>query len=129
MIYQERQELMRLTELIELVEISPDIGHITRARRRFSHRMKSKTGRDTGFWLGAIAVGALLLPSVRESLRPLAVKTAQGVMDLSEGFKGLFSGMREDLEDIVSEAQFEKLKQSIDTAITEEAPAPPEQMS
>lgn len=124
MIRQERQELMRLSELIDLVETSPDMGRITQARRRFSHRIKTTTGKDAGFWLGAAVVGAMLLPGVREQLRPLAVKTVQGVMDLSEQVKGLFSGVREDLEDLVSEAQFDKLKQSIDASIMDEVSGP-----
>jgi len=124
MIRQERQELLRLAELIDLVEAGPEMGRMTRARRRFSHQIKTTTGRDANFWLGAAVVGALLLPSVREQIRPLAVKTVQGVMDLSEQVKGLFSGVREDLEDLVSEAQFEKLKQSIDSSIMEEVSLP-----
>ncbi|MBP2652733.1 MAG: hypothetical protein H6Q73_302 [Firmicutes bacterium] len=46
--------------------------------------------------------------------------TVQGVIALSEQVKGLFSGVREDIEDLVSEAQFENLKQSIDAGIVEE---------
>lgn len=124
MIRQERQELMSLAELTDLTEAGPEMGSIARARRRVSHRLKMSTGQDTKFWLGALVVGALLLPSVREKLRPLAVKTAQGIMDLSEQVQGLFSGMKEDIEDLVSEAQFEKLKQSIDDAIVDELPPP-----
>ncbi len=124
MIRQERQELLRLAELIDLVEAGPELGRMTRARRRFSHQIRTTTGRDASFWLGAAVVGALLLPSVREQIRPLAVKTMHGVMDLSEQVKGLFSGVREDLEDLISEAQFEKLKQSIDASILEDEPLP-----
>lgn len=126
MIRQERQELLRLSELIDLVETSPDMGRIAQARRRFSHRVKTTTGKDAGFWLGAAVVGAMLLPGVREQIRPLAVKTVQGVMDLSDQVKGLFSGVREDLEDLVSEAQFEKLRQSIDTSIMDEVSIDPQ---
>lgn len=126
MIRQERQELVSLAELTELVEASPDIGSISRARRRFAHRVKMTTGQDTKFWLGALVVGSLLLPGVREKIRPLAVKTVQGIMDLSEQVQGLFSGMKEDIEDLVSEAQFEKLRQSIDDAIVDELPPPAE---
>ncbi len=124
MIRQERQELLNLAELTDLVEASPDMGNIARARRRLGHRLKMATGQDTKFLLGALVVGSLLLPSVREKVRPLAVKTVQGIMDLSEQVQGLFSGVKEDLEDLVSEAQFEKFKQSIDEAITEELPPP-----
>ncbi|MBP2662088.1 MAG: hypothetical protein H6Q71_36 [Firmicutes bacterium] len=121
MIRQERKELLGLAELIDLVENSPDMGALARSRRRFNHQIKTTTGRDASFWLGAAAVGALLLPGVREQIRPLAVKTVQGVIALSDQVKGLFSGVKEDIEDLVSEAQFEKFKQSIDSGILEES--------
>ncbi|HWR55342.1 MAG TPA: hypothetical protein VN462_02435 [Negativicutes bacterium] len=122
MIAQERQELMRLTELIELVENSPDMSKFGRLNKQFSHRIKSGTGRSPGFWLATALVGAALVPGVREALRPLALKTVQGVMDLGERAQGLFSGVKEDLEDLVAEAQFDKIKQSIETSLNE----PPE---
>ncbi|SHI77043.1 hypothetical protein [Propionispora hippei] len=126
MIRQERRELMHLTELADFVEQSPDMNGFTRAHRRMGHRMKMKTGHSPAFWLGTAALGMLLLPSVREKLRPLAIKTVQGIMGLSEQAQGVFSGVREDLEDIVSEAQFEQFKQSIDSAIEETVPEPTE---
>lgn len=124
MIKQERRELMSFTELADLVDQSPDMGAFTRSYRRLGHQLKMRTGHDAIFWLGTAALGILLLPSVREKLRPLAVKTVQGLMGLSEQAQGLFSGVREDLEDIVSEAQFENLKESIDGAIEETGPGP-----
>lgn len=119
MIKQERRELMNLTELADLVDQSPDMGGFTLARRRMGHQLKMRTGQDTTVLFGTAALGMLLLPSVREKLRPLAVKTVEGIMGLSEQAQGLFSGVREDLEDIVSEAKFENFKQSIDGAIEE----------
>lgn len=126
MIKQERRELMNLTELADLVDQSPDMGGFTLARRRMGHQLKMRTGQDTTVLLGTAALGMLLLPSVREKLRPLAVKTVEGIMGLSEQAHGLFSGVREDLEDIVSEAKFENFKQSIDGAIEETVTDPNE---
>lgn len=120
MVQKERKELVDLADLIDLVDANPEMGGITRARRRFSHQLRTTTGRDASFWLGAAVVGAILLPSVREKLRPLAVKTVQGMMELSDQVKGMFSGVQEDIEDLVSEAQFEKFKESIEAAIVEE---------
>jgi hypothetical protein len=119
MIRQERQELMSLAELIELVEISPNIGSVKRLNRQFNHRIKSSTGRTPGFWLTAVLASAVLIPSVRESLRPLALKAIQGVMELGEQAQGLFSGVKEELADLVAEAQFEKFKQSMDDPVDE----------
>ncbi|MDF2571637.1 MAG: hypothetical protein K0R55_3241 [Sporomusa sp.] len=119
MINQERRELMNITELADIVDQSPDMGRFTRTRRQMGHQLKMKTGHDTTFWLGTAALAILLVPGLREQLRPLVVKTTQGIMGLSEQVQGLFSGVREDLEDIVSQAQFESFKDSIDGAIEE----------
>lgn len=119
MICQERKELLHLAELTELVEQSPEMNGLMRTRRRFNHQVKACTGQDMKFWLGAAAVGAVLLPGVREQLRPLAVKVVQGVMGLTEQAQGLFSGMREDMEDLVSEAQFERFTHTFDGGETD----------
>ncbi len=124
MIRKERRELVNLADLTDLVEQGPEMNGLTRTRRKLNHQVKTNTGKDLTFWLGAAVVGAVLLPSVREKLRPLAVKAVQGVMGLSEQAQGLFSGVREDIEDLVSEAQFEKLKDSIDGAIADEIVEP-----
>ena len=104
LIRQERQELLGLAELIELVEKSPELGPVARARLKLNHQLKTSTGRDSSFWLGALVVGSLLLPGVREKVRPVMVKTAQGVMELSEQVKSMLSGVREDLEDQIGRA-------------------------
>ncbi|MDF2873470.1 MAG: hypothetical protein K0R22_153, partial [Sporomusa sp.] len=128
MIRKERAELLHLSELTELVEQSPDMNSFTRSKRRVNHEIKMRTGQDLTFWLGAAVVGAVLLPSVREKLRPLAVKTVQGVLGLTDQAQGLFSGMREDIEDLVSEAQFERFKDSLDDP-GEAGPLAPEESS
>lgn len=117
LIRKERNDLLYLADLTELVEQSPDMGKITLARRRFGHRLRSGAGRDMSVWLGAIAIGALLMPGVRDQLRPLAITATNGITDLVERVQSMFSGMRENIEDLVSEAEFEKLKQSIDESI------------
>ncbi|VBB05086.1 Hypothetical protein LUCI_0292 [Lucifera butyrica] len=132
MIRKERKELLYLAELTDLVEQSPDMNGLARARHRLTHEIKARTGQDMTFWLGAAVVGAVLLPSVREKLRPIAVKTVEGVLGLTEQARGLFSGVREDIEDLVSEAQFGRLKESLDNAVEEslteggEAEPPPD---
>lgn len=123
MIVQERRELINLSALTELVEAGPNQSRFNRARLRLNHKVRTNTGKDLAFWLGAAALGAILLPSVRESLRPIAISAVQGVMGLSEQARGLVSGIKEDLEDIVSEAQFEKFKNSLD--FVEETDTPP----
>lgn len=103
---------------------SPWLYTLTLARRKMAHQLKMRTGQDPTVLFGTVVLGMLLLPSVREKLRPLAVKTVEGIMGLSEQAQGVFSGVREDLEDIVSEAKFENFKSSIDNAIGETEPDP-----
>ena len=122
LIHKERKELLHLAELTEMLEQNPEANSFTRSRRRLRHEVKTRTGHDLTFWLGLAVVGAVLLPSVREKLRPLAVKAVQGVIGLTEHTQGLFSGVREDIEDLVSEAQFERFKDSIEDELDDELP-------
>jgi hypothetical protein len=114
MIRKERKELLELAELTDLVETGPGMNGLTRRKRCFNHEIKMRTGHNVTFWIGAVVVAAALMPSVREKLRPLAVKAVQGVIGLTEQAQGVFSGVREDIEDLVSEAQFERFKDSLD---------------
>ncbi|WP_051788931.1 hypothetical protein [Pelosinus sp. UFO1] len=120
MIQEERSQLMNLAELIEMVEQSPESGSFTRARRQMSHRLKSQSNKNFVYGVGVALLGALLFPTLKESLHPVAMKAMQGVKDLSDQAQGLLSGVREDIEDLVAEAEFEKLKSSIDSAMTGE---------
>jgi len=123
LIHKERKELLHLAELTDMVEQSPETNAFTRSRRRIRHEVKARTGHDLTFWLGLAVVGAVLLPSVREKLRPLAVKAVQGVIGLTEQTQGLFSGVREDIEDLVGEAQFERFKDSLNNDMEDELPS------
>ena len=114
MIRKERKELLELAELTDLVEKGPEMNGLIRRKHCFNHEVKRRTGHNVTFWIGAAIVAAALMPSVREKLRPLAVKTVQGVIGLTEQAQGLFYGVREDIEDLVSEAQFERFKDSLD---------------
>jgi hypothetical protein len=113
MIQEERNQLLNLADLVEIVEQSPDMGRLGRARKRLTHQMRTTPGRNVTLGLGIAILGVLMLPTVRDTLRPIALRAFQGVMDLSEQAQGLVAGMKEDLEDIVAEAQFEKLKDSM----------------
>lgn len=114
MIRKERKELLELAELTDLVEKGPEMNGLLRRKHCFNHEVKMRTGHNVTFWIGAAVVAAALMPSVREKLRPLAVKAVQGVIGLTEQAQGIFYGVREDIEDLVSEAQFERFKDSLD---------------
>lgn len=113
MIQEERAQLLNLADLVEIVEQSPDLGRLTRARKRMAHQMRTNPARSAALGVGIALLGALMLPAVKDKLRPMALKAFQGIMDLSEQAQGLVSTMREDIEDIVAEAQFEKMKESM----------------
>lgn len=114
MIHKERKELLELAELTDLVEKEPEMNGLMHRKCCFNHEVKMRTGHNATFWIGAAVVAAALMPSVREKLRPLAVKAVQGVIGLTEQAQGIFSGVREDIEDLVSEAQFERFRDSLD---------------
>lgn len=120
MIQEERIQLMNLADLIEMVEQSPESGSFTRTRRQMSHRLKNPVNKSFAYGAGVALLGVLLFPTLKESLHPVAMKAMQGVRDLSEQAQGLLSGVREDIEDLVAEAEFEKLKSSIDSVVTED---------
>jgi hypothetical protein len=120
MIQEERSQLMNLADLIEMVEQNPEGGSFSRARRQMSHRLKSPSNKSFAYGVGVAVLGALLFPTIKESLHPVAMKAMQGVRDLSEQAQGLLSGVRENIEDLVAEAEFERLKSSIDSAVSEE---------
>lgn len=120
MIQEERSQLLNLADLIEMVEQGAESGSFTKARQRMSHRLKSPSNKNFAYGVGVALLGALLFPTLKESLHPVAMKAVQGVKDLSEQAKGLLSSVKEDMEDMVAEAEFEKLKNSIDNAVAEE---------
>lgn len=120
MIQEERSQLLQLAELIEIVEQNPQSGSFTRARRQISHRLKNRDSKSFAYGIGVALLGALLFPTIKDSLRPVALKAMQGVKDLSEQAQSLVGSVREDMEDLVAEAEFEKLKKSIDNVVADE---------
>jgi len=68
-----------------------------------------------------LALLALLaIPSVREKVRPSISKVMEQAMGLAESARTLAAQLRESFEDIVAEAQFDRLKKTMeDTGATE----------
>jgi uncharacterized protein YicC (UPF0701 family) len=69
----------------------------------------------------AIAMAAsVLLPVVKTTLRSLAQSGKNEGIDLVEKMKGAVQTIKEEVEDIIAEAQFERMVQKIDKEIEKE---------
>ncbi|MDB5084341.1 MAG: hypothetical protein JWN30_1227 [Bacilli bacterium] len=64
--------------------------------------------------VGVILAAAVLLPMVESVSRPLAQAGVQGVVLLGNRVKGGVALIKEEVEDLVAEAQFERMRKSID---------------
>jgi hypothetical protein len=64
--------------------------------------------------IGLTLAASVLLPVVKQVARPLAEAGLQSAVLLGQQVKSGVSYLKEEIEDIVAEAQFERMKQSID---------------
>ncbi|WP_282936283.1 DUF5132 domain-containing protein [Paenibacillus sp. RC67] len=64
----------------------------------------------------SLAVSALI-PIAKSALRPLAGSGAQGGAGLLQRTRSMFQIAREEVEDIIAEAQFERMKKQLDKEI------------
>ncbi|HEY3366982.1 MAG TPA: DUF5132 domain-containing protein [Symbiobacteriaceae bacterium] len=60
--------------------------------------------------VGAAALLLMVLPQAKQVLRPFAVSTMKGAMELMDQLKGLMGQAGEGLQDLVAEAQFERMQ-------------------
>lgn len=78
--------------------------------------------RNSFLWgAGAALLGVALLPAISKTLRPFARKAVEEVMEITERTQGMFAQVKEEFEDIVAEASFNKLKNSV-TEPTDQTP-------
>lgn len=70
--------------------------------------------RNSFLWgAGAALLGVALFPAISKTLRPLARRAVEEVMEITERTQGAFAQVKEEFEDIVAEASFNKLKNSV----------------
>lgn len=69
--------------------------------------------RSFGWGIGTGLLGLFLLPSLSKAMRPLARKAMEEAMEVSERAQGVFARAKEEFEDIVAEANFNKIKDTI----------------
>jgi hypothetical protein len=72
-------------------------------------------GMATG--LGLALAATVLLPVAKTVARPLVAAGVQGVSALGNTVKNGVTYVKEEMEDLVAEAQWERMKQSIDQDI------------
>lgn len=71
--------------------------------------------------MGAATLLLTVLPSAGKSLRPLAVSTLKGAMDLADQIRGLVAEAGEGLQDLVAEVQAERLREAADPGLDGES--------
>jgi hypothetical protein len=119
MIQEEKNHLTSMADLIDLVQRGPEMGPLARTRAKMGHQIRSTTGRSMALGFGLAVLGMMLYPTVKEQVRPMLAKALEGVMDLADQAQNVVASMKEDFEDIVSEAQFERFKDMVDPGFTE----------
>lgn len=119
MLQEERTQLMSLADLIDMVQKGPDMSPYARTRARMSHQFRSNTGRNLAIGAGLALLGMMLYPTMKEKVRPMVAKAMEGVIGIADQAQNVMASMKEDLEDIVSEAQFERLKNFGDSGFTD----------
>lgn len=63
--------------------------------------------------VGAAALLIMLMPSAKKALRPFAVSTIKSGLDLVDQLKRALGEAGEGLQDLVAEAQFERMKEAV----------------
>ena len=84
--------------------------------------VKTIDRRSFGWGVGASLLGLLFLPSLGKSMRGLARKAVEETMEVTDRAQGFFTQAKEEFEDIVSEANFNRLKDSV-SRMTQKPPA------
>jgi hypothetical protein len=88
-----------------------------RSRRGFI----SPQTKSFAYGLGVGILVSALFPQLKDGLKPAAAGTVKGVMNIAEKVQEMVSGVREGIEDIVAEARFENLKDSLEKEILGDA--------
>lgn len=70
--------------------------------------------RSFGWGAGVGLLGLLLVPSLTKALRPMVRKAMEEAMDVSQRAQGVIYRAKEEFEDIVAEASFNKMKESLE---------------
>ena len=70
----------------------------------------SPGARNFGLGVGAAVLGYLLWPMARQAVRPVVKGAVKGALLLGDRVQELTARAREEMEDLVAEAQFERVR-------------------
>lgn len=98
-----------IPDLIQSINTN-DPGYAGPLWDRIAGPLKNIDRRSFGWGIGAALLGLALLPSLGKSLRPLARKAVEEAMEIYDNTQGVFERAKEEFEDIVAEAGFNKMK-------------------
>lgn len=116
---EEEHELAEPEEELSAADMALLLRELRRGRRSrpsLGQLMSSEQLQGFLWGMGAATLLIMLMPTAKEKLRPLAVSTMKGALDLADQVKALFGGAGEDLQDLLAEVQFERLKEAADPA-------------
>ena len=108
-----QKEGMPLDHIINQLNAGHGTG--TRWKQQVGGWFGSGEGRGLLWGIGLSLVISLLFPATREGLRNLGVKMLQGTMNLTEQTRSTFGLAKEELEDMIAEANFNNLQDSQDS--------------
>lgn len=113
---EEEEELAEPEELTaaEMAALLRELRRDRRKRSPLGGLMSSEQLQGFLWGMGAATLLLMLMPSAKEKLRPLAVSAMKGAMDLTDQVKGMFAGAGEELQDLLAEVQFERMKEAAD---------------
>lgn len=121
---QVRQMLSELVEEardqgLSVADLSRSMSYMDRKPSWLGRLGLRNIDRRSFFWgAGAALLASAVLPTLSGTLKPLASKAVEGMMDLSEKAQGIIGQAKEEIEDIVAEAKFNKFRDSIDAEPT-----------
>ncbi|MDO7786235.1 hypothetical protein [Desulforamulus aquiferis] len=107
------QQGMDVPELMQSLNMNNQPGYTGALLDRITGPFRGIDRKSFGWGAGAALLGLLLLPSLGKSMRPLARKAMEEAIDIAERAQGVFSHAKEEFEDIVAEASFNKIKDSV----------------
>lgn len=113
---EEEEELAEPEELsaVEMAALLRELRGARQKRRSLGGLMSNEQLQGFLWGMGAATLLLMLMPSAKEKLRPLAVSAMKGSLDLVDQVKGMFAGAGEDLQDLLAEVQFERMKEAAD---------------